>query len=136
MSCKYQSCSSLTSITISNSVTSLGWWCFSGCTSLTSITIPNSVTSLGGGCFQGCSRLTSITIPNSVRSLGYNCFVGCSRLTSIYMLPSTPPSTDLGIFYGTSLKTVYVVNENAKKVYQAQGYGNYFAIVVKRTGIK
>ena len=36
---------------ITYSVTRLGKWCFSGCTGLTSITIPNSVTSLGGGCF-------------------------------------------------------------------------------------
>ena len=32
-------------------VTSLGYDCFEGCTGLTSITIPNSVTSLGIHCF-------------------------------------------------------------------------------------
>ena len=33
---------------------------FEGCSSLTSITIPDSVTSLGSTCFQGCSKLTKI----------------------------------------------------------------------------
>ena len=39
---------------IPNSVTSIGWYSFSGCSSLTSVTIPNSVTSIGGSAFSGC----------------------------------------------------------------------------------
>ena len=39
---------------ITYSVTTLGRYCFSGCSSLTSITIPNSVTSLGDCCFMYC----------------------------------------------------------------------------------
>jgi len=81
--CAFSDCSSLTSITIPNSVTSIGFAAFSGCSSLTSITIPNSVTSIGDYAFSDCSSLTSITIPNSVRSIGYAAFVNCSRLTSI-----------------------------------------------------
>ena len=98
--------------------------------------IPNSVTSLGNYCFAGCSDLTSITIPNSVTSLGEECFWDCTSLTSIYMLPSTPPSTGSEIFDYSPLVTVYVVSENAKKAYQAQGPWNEHRIVVKRTGIK
>lgn len=75
--------SSLTSITIPNSVTSIGRYAFSGCSGLTSITIPNSVTSMGDNSFQGCSGLTSITIPDSLTSIGYYAFSGCSGLTSV-----------------------------------------------------
>ena len=39
---------------------------FSGCTNLTSITIPNSVTSIGFYAFSGCTGLTSVTIPESL----------------------------------------------------------------------
>ena len=42
---------------------------FRGCSGLTSVTIPNSVTSIGYGAFYGCSGLTSVTIPNSVTSI-------------------------------------------------------------------
>ena len=47
---------------------------FSGCTGLTSITIPNSVTSIGGSAFYGCTGLTNITIPDSVTSIGGSAF--------------------------------------------------------------
>ena len=76
-------CSSLTSIIIPNSVTSIGHSAFSNCSSLTSITIPDSVTSIGGYAFYECSSLTSITIPNSVTSIGEFAFKGCSSLTSV-----------------------------------------------------
>ena len=56
---------------------------FYNCKSLTSVTIPNSVTSIGDLAFCNCSSLTSITIPNSVTSIGYSAFSGCSSLTSV-----------------------------------------------------
>ena len=70
----------LTSITIPNTVTSIGNESFSG-NQLTSVTIPNSVTSIGAGAFAD-NRLTSITIPNSVTSIGVIAFSG-NQLTSI-----------------------------------------------------
>ena len=76
-------CKSIVSITIPNSVKSIGSSAFSGCTGLTSITIPNSVTSIGNYAFQSCTGLTSVTIGNSVTSIGYDAFNGCNKLTSV-----------------------------------------------------
>ena len=79
------------------------------CTGLTSITIPNSVTSLGKSCFDGCSGLTSVTIPNSVTSLGNYCFSDCSGLTEVHVNRETPPATGGKIFEACeSLQTIYV----------------------------
>ena len=75
--------SGLTSITIPNSVTSIGWAAFCECLDLTSIIIPNSVTSIGEEAFCECVDLTSITIPNSVTSIGEEAFSYCSGLTTI-----------------------------------------------------
>ena len=76
-------CVNLTSVTIPNSVTSIGDSAFSGCTGLTSVTIPNSVTSIGVSAFLGCTGLTSVTIPNSVTSIGDYAFSECTGLTNV-----------------------------------------------------
>ncbi|HBP26247.1 MAG TPA: hypothetical protein DD618_04775 [Acholeplasmatales bacterium] len=61
---------------------------FKGCTSLSSITIPNSVTSLGSGLLSGCPNLTSITIPfvgNSSTSTGNDAKFGFIFGASLYL---------------------------------------------------
>lgn len=65
-------------------VTSIRELAFHNC-SLTSITIPNSVTSIGSSAFSLCYDLTSITISNSVTSIGYNAFKDCNRLSSVHI---------------------------------------------------
>ena len=79
----FENCSSLTSITIPNSVTNIGDRAFADCSSLTSVTLGNSVTNIGEYAFRDCSGLTSVTIPNSVTSIGSGAFYHCSSLTSV-----------------------------------------------------
>ena len=57
-------------------VTSIGQSAFYAC-SITSVTIPESVTSIGQFTFSDCHSLTSVTIPNSVKSIGSYAFSGC-----------------------------------------------------------
>ena len=65
----------MASVTIGNSVTSIGKCAFYGCSGLTSVTIPNSVTSIRQGAFGSCSGLTSIKVEsgNSVYDSRENC---------------------------------------------------------------
>jgi len=76
----FESCSGLTNLTIGNSVTSIGDYAFRQCYGLTSLTIPNTVTSIGAGAFYYCSGLKNLTIPNSVISIGVGSFWNCGGL--------------------------------------------------------
>ena len=98
----FSNCSSLTSITIGNNVTSIGNFAFSYCSSLTSITIPDSVTSIGYCAFFDCSSLTSITIPDSVTSIGSSAFSDCSSLTSVFYKGTAEQRNTISIFNGNS----------------------------------
>ncbi len=121
-------CSGLSgSLTIPNSVISIGSDAFSGCTGLTgTLIIPNSVTSIEKNAFYGCSGFSSLelsnslktigdyafvgcsglsgslTIPNSVSSIGWHAFDGCLGLTGSLTLPNSVTSIGNGAFYGCS----------------------------------
>jgi len=54
---------------------------FYNCTGLESITIPNTIESIGDRAFCNCKGLKSIMIPDSVRNMGEKVFNYCESLT-------------------------------------------------------
>ena len=106
----FNSCSSLTDITIPESVTSIGSFAFSGCSSLTSVTLPESVTNIGTSAFWDCESLTAITIPESVTSIGEKAFWDCESLTAI-TIPESVTSIGSYAFSGcSSLTSITIPN--------------------------
>lgn len=100
----------ITSITIPNSVTSIGNYAFRNCSGLSSVNIPDNVTSIGDGAFKGCSSLASINIPDNVASIGDEFFMGCSSLTSI-KIPINVTSIGKTAFSGcTGLESIIIPN--------------------------
>ncbi len=76
-------CTNLASVSMPESLTTIGYYAFDKCVSLTEVTIPSNVTSIGFDAFNGCTGLTEIFIPANVTSIGNWCFGGCSSLTGI-----------------------------------------------------
>ncbi|MCD8208079.1 MAG: leucine-rich repeat domain-containing protein, partial [Bacteroidales bacterium] len=72
----------ITSVTISENITTIGEYAFYNCTGLTSVTIPDSVTTIGEYAFDGCTGLTSLTIGEGVITIGAYAF-RCKYLTKI-----------------------------------------------------
>ena len=63
------------------------------CSCLTSVTIGNSVTSIGDAAFAYCSGLTSVTIGSGVESIGKYAFSYCPELLDVYCYAEKVPST-------------------------------------------
>ena len=83
----------LTSVTIPNTVTSIGRYAFSWCTGLTSVSFPASLTWIGRGAFDGCYNLTSATFADAVGWAVYNDDEYKNKATNIQQSDLANPAT-------------------------------------------
>ena len=87
-------------------ITTIGERAFSGCSSMTSITLPESITTINRFAFSSCSSLTTLTIPKNVVNLEPDyTFTYCPSLQEINVdEENTKFSSDDGVLYeGTTL---------------------------------
>lgn len=54
-----------------------------GNTALTSVTLPNTLTTMGTGVFQNCTQLESANIPTKITTVPSSTFSNCQKLTSV-----------------------------------------------------
>jgi len=97
-------------------VTKIADKAFYGCKKLQSVTIPNSIKTIGNETFYNCTALTSVTIPESVTSIGERAFSGCTALTTLafnaenctssYPYDSVFPSSISKLTFGDKVKTI------------------------------
>lgn len=74
---------SITTISIPESVIQIGWNAFEKCTSLETVTLPEGLTYLPDQAFDGCSVLTTINLPSSLTKINMRCFRNCYKLANI-----------------------------------------------------
>ena len=124
-------CASLSEIIIPDSVTSIEVSSFRGCSSLAEISIPNSITSIGNFAFAKCTSLDEITIPNSVTSIGDGAFWDCSSLAEIVIPDSVASIGEDAFFKCSSLKNVYIDKEKDSLDLSNAGISNFAKIYWK-----
>ena len=115
----FWNCDGLTTVTIPDSVTSIGINAFSGCStnliekengvsyvdswvidfdeSVSSVELREGTRGIADSAFENCTNLTTVIIPNSVTSIGISAFSGCSSLTSV-TIPDSVTSIGFGAF--------------------------------------
>ena len=92
-----------------------------------SLTIPNSVTTIGETAFAGCTGFNgTLTIGLSVNSIGAYAFNNCNHLTSIQALPEFPPTTSATAFANVPKSIPVQVPCHTLSQYQAaQGWSAF-----------
>ena len=99
-------CTSLKSVSMPESMTSIGNGAFAGCTGLESVKLPAGLKSIGENAFYSCTSLTSVVIPDKVTSIGSLAFFGCLKLESI-TIPAGITNLASSFVYGcTNLKKI------------------------------
>ncbi len=92
---------------IPNSVTSIGEYAFYGC-SMPRIDIPNSVTHIGIGAFQNCRNLKKINISNSLTCIEAYTFSGCCSVPIRITIPNSVTTIEPRAFYGTAVGQLFI----------------------------
>ncbi len=105
----------ITSVTIPETVQTIGANAFSSCRNLRTITLREGLQSIGSSAFANCSSLTSITIPDSVTEIQYLAFNNCSGMSTLH-IGSGLRQINMGAFQRCTALTEVVLPENVSIV--------------------
>ena len=113
----FDSCTMLTNVSML-SIVKIGTRTFRGCTALKSVTLGESLETLGNESFVNCSALTTVTplLPDSLKTIGTSAFENCSLLTGDMSLKS------LGLISEKSFNHTSLSSVNAPAATNVQKY--------------
>ncbi len=99
--------SSVTSVTIPDSVTAVEWRAFKGCARLQTVVIGGGVTEMRDEAFADCPVLTTVTVDSGTTVIGVSAFANCVKLSSL-SLPNTVAVIEESAFTNTALPSLIV----------------------------
>ncbi|MCD8306144.1 MAG: leucine-rich repeat domain-containing protein [Prevotella sp.] len=128
---------SVTSVSIPETVTTYGTETFENCTSLSSIELPEGCTSVTASMFSGCTALATVTLPSTIESIADGAFAGCTALTSITCNAVTPPTGTYSSAFENVTKdnvTLYVPEESVDTYKESELWSNFTAKINVNVG--
>ncbi len=134
----FSECTYLTSVTLPESVTSIGDYAFDSCEGLRSVSMPgvktighwsfrncyvieslnfsDKLTSIGNYCFDKNLKITEVTLPATMTNIGGYAFEGNPQLKKITSLATTPPAVKKGYLDGDEIYTIFDDNDYGDRV--------------------
>ncbi|MGN0209791.1 MAG: leucine-rich repeat domain-containing protein, partial [Muribaculaceae bacterium] len=125
---------------ITLNVKNVSQYTFSGCDQLTSITLSEGITSLDNYALNGCNKITELTIPSTVNYIGHFAFNQC---TSLKKFTISDRNTELllgsngssPLFADCPLSEVYIGGNIAYSTDETDGYSPFYRNTTLKTVI-
>jgi hypothetical protein len=112
----------LKSVSLPDTVTSIGQWAFAECSSLETVELPRSLISIGTAAFLECTALREITLPEGLATLGDSAFSTCTALTRV-VLPTTLKAIPQWCFYNCAALEELTFAEGLTEIGYSAFYG-------------
>ena len=108
------------SVTIPESVTSIGMKAFMDCDGLESLTIKGAIKSMGFEAFARCEHLKTLSLGEKIQTIGDYAFYDCSDLENV-TIPESVTSIGQCAFFYTGLRTLTI-----KGAIESMGDGAFY----------
>ena len=79
----FYSCKSLSSVSMAEGLVAIGEQAFYACTALTEVTLPGTLVSLGNSVFARCTALKTLNVSDGIKSISPYCFSNCTSLKDV-----------------------------------------------------
>ena len=118
----FSNCASLESATLGSGLTKVDKWLFRNCPSLKDVTLGENIQKVDNFAFAECGNLKTITIPDSVTSIGISAFEKCRSLDDV-KLPNSLTTIDKNAFLDCDNLTNVTIPDSVTSIgNQAFGY--------------
>lgn len=101
-------CEGLTSVTLPEGMTRIGFGAFSDCPNLAAVSLPTSLTTLGDWAFYRDEALQEATVPEAVRRVGAATFAFCTSLAKVEIPRGVKSIAQHAFYYCTALNEVLI----------------------------
>ena len=118
----FSNCASLESATLGNGLTKVDKWLFRNCSSLKDVTLGENIQKVDNFAFAECGNLETITLPDSVTNIGISAFEKCRSLDDV-KLPDGLTTVDKNAFLDCDKLTNVTIPDSVTTIgNQAFGY--------------